>query len=931
MPRNVVMNFRRAFHLESIPDAAHLHISADCRYILYCNSGRIGYGPARAYQFNYGYDTYDVYPYLTEGDNVIAVSVLHWGEGTFQHLVGRGGLLVQLDAGEVIVSDASWRVKRATAHRQDTLRISPQLAWEEQYDARFDDAGWTLAGYDDSSWETAVEVGPVGTKPWTQLSPRTIPFLSDELISPVRAKAIGKVRRPDVIAAIHMTPYVAPGDVSSNQQKVDALIATVLHVPQEGEVTVKKCSTYRAGPRVFLDSEELEWQRDTSDFSANRFLEAGVHILLLDWQAKTNDLDFSMTASGAPGLAVSSPLSKHDGTWAIALLPGDVRAEARRAKDVSALLNSGAPWQTVATIDSPGVDVYMDISASTIVEPNERTVSFPITVAPTEPQHAQHFVIDFGREIIGWIELEVEAHAGTVVDCLGFEGIQNGERKLTQLMNNTMRYTCRDGRQAYTSIIRRGFRYLLLAVHNNDSDVTIHRVITHMSTYPGVPRGAFRCSDPRLNQVWDMSAYTLRLCSEDTFTDCPAYEQTMWVGDAFTDVLIHHVVHGDAEFVERNLRLAGDSLQRMPIANSQVPSAWEDSPIPNWSWMWVLACRAHYEFSGHTEFVREIYSALAKQARFIDESREAQGLFAMPGAWHFLDWTALDAAPDFVMAHENCLAIVALRATAELAEVIGEIQDAARWRVLADGLRDAVDRVFWSGHAQAYVDSVHEDGILSQVVSQPTNISALYAGIATGGRADAIAPNVVTHPTHWVGTGSPFMLYFNCEVLTRQGRYQEMQQLIRERWGDMLDRGATTTWETFRGFGKGQEEGAWTRSWCHAWSATPAYFLSAYVLGIRPLTPGFKQAVIAPRLGDLTWIKGRVPTPQGTIEVDAERTARGLVLRVQLPAEVSAEVHLPRFGDAVPKISGATADVCYSNGILLMKLPAGALSDIELG
>ena len=47
---------------------------------------------------------------------------------------------------------------------------------------------------------------------------------------------------------------------------------------------------------------------------------------------------------------------------------------------------------------------------------------------------------------------------------------------------------------------------------------------------PVWPRGMFRCSDSRLNQIWDFSAYTLRMCSEDTFTDCPTYEQTLLGG-----------------------------------------------------------------------------------------------------------------------------------------------------------------------------------------------------------------------------------------------------------------------------------------------------------------------------------------------------------------------------------------------------------------
>src|SRR3990172_8873528 len=97
VPRNVLALFRRSFTLERRPAEARLHLSADTRYLLYVNGERLGYGPARNYHFHYEYDTYDLAPRLRPGANVIAVAVSHWGEGTFHQMVGRGGLLAQLD------------------------------------------------------------------------------------------------------------------------------------------------------------------------------------------------------------------------------------------------------------------------------------------------------------------------------------------------------------------------------------------------------------------------------------------------------------------------------------------------------------------------------------------------------------------------------------------------------------------------------------------------------------------------------------------------------------------------------------------------------------------------------------------------------------------------------------------------------------------
>ena len=61
----------------------------------------------------------------------------------------------------------------------------------------------------------------------------------------------------------------------------------------------------------------------------------------------------------------------------------------------------------------------------------------------------------------GFLEFEVEAPAGTVLDFYGFEFIHDGQRQDTYRVDNTIRYICRAGRQRYISPVRRGLRYLM--------------------------------------------------------------------------------------------------------------------------------------------------------------------------------------------------------------------------------------------------------------------------------------------------------------------------------------------------------------------------------------------------------------------------------------------------------------------------------------
>jgi hypothetical protein len=96
----------------------------------------------------------------------------------------------------------------------------------------------------------------------------------------------------------------------------------------------------------------------------------------------------------------------------------------------------------------------------------------------------------------------------------------------------------------------------------------------------------------------------------------------------------------------------------------------------------------------------------------------------------------------------------------------------------------------------------------------------------------------------------------------------------------------------------------------HGWCSTPLVQMSARVLGVTPLTPGFETISIRPELCDLTWAKGRVPTPHGDVAVSWILDNGKLKLDVTVPAETEAEVTLPvsRFEQPGITMDGKKAD-----------------------
>lgn len=64
-------------------------------------------------------------------------------------------------------------------------------------------------------------------------------------------------------------------------------------------------------------------------------------------------------------------------------------------------------------------------------------------------------------------------------------------------------------------------------------------------------------------------------------------------------------------------------------------------------------------------------------------------------------------------------------------------------------------------------------------------------------------------------------------------------------------------------------------SLCHGWASGPTSWLTANVLGVRPVAPGCEVIEINPCLGRLSWAKGTFPTPKGLVEISVTKDSAG--------------------------------------------------------
>lgn len=908
--RNVFVRFRRTFTWQN--GTTYLHITADARYVLYVNGLYLGQGPIRAWPAHWKYDTYDLTPYLTPDNNVIAVLVNAYGEGNFQYIPGPPGLLAQLEfaSGDVIGTDAQWLVSPDPAFISATPRISLQSAFEEQYDAcRQDD--WTQVNYPATAWRQAVVVNPVGAPPHTSLEPRDIPQLTLIPVLPKRLVSAEVVRSRYHRWHMHVKPYLFPHDVSANRMICHAYLYTQVWSDAAHEVRL-------------VQSLPVKINGTPVEHGGIVTLQPGWNEVLLRFPASTHAPYCTFVLDGPEQLCFAYRREAGGAPWAV-LGPFGLTEQMRKLidehVDESVLIgesrDSGATAQLGEDIWQCG-HLNAELLEQSFVQPIQ-TEHLPTDVflqcyydevLPDAPKIEQatallsdnhewciihpnsagdiRLLFDFGQEVVGYHRFEVDGPTGTILDWHNFEFIQpDGRYNFAEGMNNTCRYIMREGPQQYQTSVRRGFQYSYLTIRNLTAPLRIRLVEVLFNTYPQTAQGCFACSDAQLDRIWLVGAHSLRCCAEDTYVDCPTYEQTHWVGDARNEALVDWVVNGDSRLWYHCLEQAGQSLSRSDMVESHVPSAWTNL-LPAWSFLWMRSCREYLLYTGDFTKARRLLEFVRRNVAGMCKYIDARGLFNIR-AWNMFDWATMDTPNRGVITHLNCFAVLALNECAEFAEWLDAPADAAAWRSLATSIAQAANDHLWSETRQAYADCLRGD-TLSAVFSQQTQTVAYISGVAQGERARLCRQYIYSPPADFVRAGSPFFEFFLLEALAKEGRSAELIATVRKDWGFMVDKGATTFWEMWS---RRLPGGRLTRSHCHGWSAAPTFFLATYVLGVQPLAPGFVRFKVAPKLGDLAWCRGSIPTPHGLIQVRWEHQPDATCrLEIDAPKQLEPVINL---------------------------------------
>jgi hypothetical protein len=426
----------------------------------------------------------------------------------------------------------------------------------------------------------------------------------------------------------------------------------------------------------------------------------------------------------------------------------------------------------------------------------------------------------------------------------------------------------------------RAFRYIGIAVTTGDAPLEIRALGYRFTAYPYHVAAEFACSDVRLERIWRAALRTMRLCSHETFEDCPYYEQMQYAGDTMITSKLAMLTTGDCRLTKQALYHFDWSRLSDGLTQSRFPSRLVQI-IPSWSLHWITCARDYVACSGDVAVLRDLLPGFRAVLDWFRRHGEADGLPAKLPYWNITDWCpwwprgvvpGSATGPTCIIAAQY---IVALDETAGLCRLIGREREAAELAAEADALRVSLHARFWSEAEGLYFDRPG-----GPEVSQYGNAWAVVCG-AAGARERAILLKRFPHDEK-LAPGSFFWWHTGFRALADCGGYERMPEFLGP-WHESVEAGL----DTF------VEENSYWRSLCHAWSAHPAIEFLTRVLGVTPTAPGFGAIAVEPRLCGLTRASGKVCTPRGPVTVAWRREGGQFFLEIEAPRDTPVRVTLP--------------------------------------
>ena len=404
-------------------------------------------------------------------------------------------------------------------------------------------------------------------------------------------------------------------------------------------------------------------------------------------------------------------------------------------------------------------------------------------------------VYDFRQEFVGNPVLTAAGNPGDAIEILlGEELNEDGSVRWQMRCNCDYKegWILSGGTDTFEPYDYKAFRFMQLLYPPTVRIVAVKGAARH---YPFRARAKCRYADADLQRVFGLCANTLRYGIQEGYLDCPSREKGQYFGDGVWSALSHIALTGDASLYKKFVENAFDSTAVDAGMTAQGPCAFVQT-IAEFPLLVVLSLLWYRELTGDGKFVQSKKADVLRllgvyKQRYYSEEK---ALISVHDRWNVVDWPA--SARDgydfrleqneIIYGFHNVMCGYWLLAVKACRALYGE---------------EVVDI---SKAEQAYLDAFYDekshtfkDSIGSAHTALASQLFGVLTGAAEDGRAEEILLEMIRKKR--LSCSNLFITPLLFLWLKRKGEESLLFDLIKEKsaWLNMLEEGATTTFEAF--------------------------------------------------------------------------------------------------------------------------------------
>ncbi len=402
---------------------------------------------------------------------------------------------------------------------------------------------------------------------------------------------------------------------------------------------------------------------------------------------------------------------------------------------------------------------------------------------------------------------------------------------------------------------------------------------------PVTYKGSFSSNDDDLNKIWAAGAATIHSCMHDFYLDGIKRDALAWA-DA-----VMAMPAGDCVFFDKGIARNSIVSQLLPI-NTGI----NDFGIGDYPPFIYLGFEHDYLVRGDLSFVQNYQQNLFNLLDVYISLQDEKGFISGKNfkTWGFFpDWSITpETGPDRrgIPCYSQMLIMKSFEVGSNFADNLNLGKKAKLYKKAALKMRKQIRDAFWDETHGVFLNGIDSDGNLDKRTTSFAQVWGVLFDLVKPEEYASVFEKVLDNPERNKLSLSLNQIY-ESQAYAKAGRTGTFIKRLKSVWGGMLNEGYSRFAEDIRPWQSPAEKltlygRPFANSLCHVWSgATPVLALSKGVLGIQPTASGFSECLVKPQLGELEWVKGSIPTPNGNISLELSKDKGGVL---SLPDKVKA-------------------------------------------